>query len=134
MMLGECLNMNCTMEAKAIVNPTEDRDKIIKAISNVFDYDELIISEDIITVTGDISSLFPFKESLEKRQIRDAARKILQKGLNQQSPVIQFKINKQAAFAGRINLVDNELSPLGEIEIKIKTDNPEEFIGWLCDH
>jgi uncharacterized protein len=126
--------MNCIIEAKTAVNPTEDMDKVIKAFSNVFNYDDLIISEDTVTVTGNMSCLLPFKEFLEKRQIRDTARKMLQKGLDEDSNIIQFKINKQAAFAGRINLVDDDLSPLGEIDIIIKTDNPAEFIGWLCDH
>jgi uncharacterized protein len=122
------------MEAKAVVNPTEDMDKVIKAFSNVFDYDDLIISEDTVTVTGNISCLLPFKEFLVKRQIRDTARKMLQKGLDENSNTIQFKINKQAAFAGQINLVDDDLSPLGEIDILIKSDYPAELIGWLCDH
>ncbi len=122
------------MEAKTIVNPTEDLEKVIKALSNIFDYEELIISEDTITVTGNTSCLFPFKEFLEKRQIRETARKILQKGLDENSNVIRLKINKQAAYTGRINLVEADLSPLGEIEIFIRTDDPEEFIEWLCDH
>ena len=126
--------MNCEMEARATVNPTEDMDKVIEAISNVFDYDDLIITEDQVTVTGSSSALNRVKDFLETRQIRDTARKILLKGLNDDFHEIKLKISKQAAFAGRINLVEDDLSPLGEIELTIKTQTPEEFIGWLCDH
>ncbi|BDZ71192.1 RNA-binding domain-containing protein [Methanobacterium petrolearium] len=122
------------MEAHAKVHPTEDLDKVIEAFSNVFDYDDLIITEDQVTVTGSSSTLRPVKEFLEKRQIRDTARKILIKGLEPDLNEINFKISKQAAFAGIINLVEDDLSPLGEIELTIKTKNPEEFIDWLCHH
>lgn len=122
------------MEAHTTVHPTEDLDKVIEALFNVFDYDDLIITEDQVTVTGSSSTLCPVKEFLEKRQIRDTARKILIKGLKPDLNEINFKISKQAAFAGLINLVEEDLSPLGEIELTIKTKKPEEFIGWLCDH
>ncbi|BDZ68441.1 RNA-binding domain-containing protein [Methanobacterium ferruginis] len=126
--------MNCKMEAKTDVNPTEDLEKVIGALSNIFDYDDLVISEDQVTVTGDISCLYPFKEFLEKTQIRDTARRMLLKGLDSATKRINLKLSKQAAYAGKINLVDDDLSPLGEIELVIETEDPEEFIGWLCDH
>lgn len=126
--------MKCEMEAKATVNPTENLNKVIEALSNIFDYDDLLITDDQVTVCGSSSSLIRFKEFLEKRQIRDTARKILSNLLKHKSDTIKFKISKQAAFAGRINLVEDDLSPLGEIEVIIHTENPEEFICWLCDH
>lgn len=122
------------MEAKAIVNPTENLNKVIEALSNIFDYDDLLITDDQVTVTGSSSSLIRFKEFLEKRQIRDTARKILTNVLNHELDGIEFKISKQAAFAGRVNLVEDDLSPLGEIDVIIYTENPEELICWLCDH
>lgn len=126
--------MKCEMEAKAIVNPTENLNKVIEALSNIFDYDDLVITDNQVIVTGSSSSLLRFKEFLEKRQIRDTARKILSSVLNHKSDEIKFKISKQAAFAGRINLVEGDLSPLGEIEVIIYAENPEELICWLCDH
>lgn len=126
--------MKYEMEAKAMVNPTENLNKVIEALSNIFDYDDLLITDDQVTVTGSSSSLIRFKEFLEKRQIRDTARKILTNVLNHELDGIEFKISKQAAFAGRVNLVEDDLSPLGEIDVIIYTENPEELICWLCDH
>lgn len=126
--------MKCEIEAKTIVNPTENLNKVIEALSNIFDYDDLVITDNQVIVTGSSSSLLRFKEFLEKRQIRDTARKILSSVLKNKSDEIKFKISKQAAFAGRINLVEDDLSPLGEIEVIIYTENPEELICWLCDH
>ncbi len=126
--------MKCEMEAKAIVNPTENLNKVIEALSNIFDYDDLFITKNQVTVTGSSSSLVFFKEFLEKQQIRDTTRQILLKVLNQDSDKIKLKISKQAAFVGKINIVEEDLSSLGEIEVIIHTENPEEFIEWLCNY
>lgn len=126
--------MNCKIVAKATVNPTEDLDKVIEALSNVFDYDDIVIAEEMVTVTGNTSCLFPFKEFLEKGQIRDAAQKMILKGWDEESKTINLKLSKQVAFAGRINLVDDDLSSIGEIDVKISTENVEEFANWLCAH
>lgn len=126
--------MNCKVVARAPVNPTEDLDKVIRALSNIFDYEDILISEDNVTVTGNISCIFPLKEFLEKGQIRDTARKMILKGWKEESKTIKLKLSKQAAFADRVNLVDTDLSPLGEIEVEITTEDLEEFADWLCGH
>ncbi len=56
------------------------------------------------------------------------------KGWNEESKTINLKLSKQAAFAGSINMVDDDLSPLGEIEVKITTEDVDEFANWLCAH
>ncbi|AUB56514.1 MULTISPECIES: RNA-binding domain-containing protein [Methanobacterium] len=126
--------MKCKIIITAPINPTEDLDKIIEALSNIFDYDDIIISEESVTVTGNVSCLLPLKEFLEKRQIRDTARMMILKGWNEKSETINIKLSKQAAFAGFVNLVDDDLSPLGEIEVEIHTEDVEEFVDWLCAH
>ena len=107
--------MKYTMKAKTRINPTEDMDKVLKAISNTLDYDEILIAEDNITVTGGEDSLLRLRESLEKRRIRNAARKILMKGLKDK--IVTFKLSKQAAYAGIVNIIEDDLSSLGEIKI-----------------
>lgn len=123
--------MKCKMMAKARVNPTEDLEKVIKAISNMFDYDEVEIGEDYVLVTGEKESLERLKESLKNRQIRDTAETVLLRGV--QGNEISFALNKQAALVGVPNFVDGELSPLGEIRVKIETDDVEGFIKWITE-
>lgn len=123
--------MNCKIRARSRVNPTEDLQKVIKSLSNVFEHDELELGEGYVEISGEISCLQPLKEHLEKGRIRDTARKILLKGRSQGE--ITFKLSKQAAYAGKVNLVENELSSLGEIEVTIKSDNTDEVIDWLCE-
>lgn len=124
--------MNCKIEAKTIVNPTEELDKVIEALSNIFDFDELIIKENQVKVCGELSCLDNVKDSFEARKIRETARKILIKGL--QNNHVHFKLSKQAAFAGKVNLLTDELSALGEIEIDVGCENPEEFVDWICSY
>mgnify|MGYP000853070843 FL=1 len=123
--------MKCKMTAKARVNPTEDLEKVIKAISNMFDYDEVEIGEDYVLITGERESMERLKESLKNRQIRDTAETVLLRGV--QGSEISFSLNKQAALVGVPNFVDGELSPLGEIRVKIETDDVEGFIRWITE-
>lgn len=122
--------MKCEMKAKTTLNPTEDLDKVITALSNIFDYDQLEIDDDYISVTGERDSLLKLKEALEKRRIRNTARKIMIKGSHDK--VVFFKLNKQAAFSGVVNFAEDNISPLGEIKVKIETDNIERFIDWIA--
>jgi predicted RNA binding protein with dsRBD fold (UPF0201 family) len=118
------------MKAKVLINPTEDLDKVLKALSNILDYDELEIDDNYITVTGDEESLIRLRESLEKRRIRNTARKIMLKGLHDN--VILFKLSKQAAYAGLVNIISEDLSALGEINVRIETDNVDVFLDWIA--
>lgn len=121
--------MKCKMMAKTRVNPTEDMDKVIQAVSNVLKYDELEIGKGYIEVNGGIDSLIEFRESLKKRKIRDTAKKIFHKGIEGNS--IKFTLNKQAAFVSTPNFVEGKMSSLGDIEVKIETDDTETFIEWM---
>jgi predicted RNA binding protein with dsRBD fold (UPF0201 family) len=118
------------MKAKVLINPTEDLDKVLKALSNILDYDELEIDDNYITVTGDEESLIRLRESFEKRKIRNTARKIMLKGL--QDNIILFKLSKQAAYTGLVNILSEDLSALGEINIRIETDNVDAFLDWIA--
>jgi uncharacterized protein len=124
--------MKCKVEAKTHVSPTEDPDKVIKALSNIFDYEELDIGKDYVIISGECSILNYMKELMEKTKIRDTARKIFLKGAKNNK--IRFKLSKQAAYTGRINLVEENLSPLGEINVQIKTKDTKQTIEWLCEH
>ncbi|MCE5214746.1 MAG: hypothetical protein LLF83_08525 [Methanobacterium sp.] len=122
--------MNCQITVKTPLNPTEDVDKVIKSLINVFDCDQMEITDDYVSVSGDENCLLKFKDELEIRKIRNTANHILNRGAHDQ--VIFFKLNKQAAYAGVINFTEENLSPLGEIDVKIETEDVERFINWLA--
>ena len=121
--------MKCKMMARAKVNPTEDMDKVIKAISNIFKFDELEIGDGYVIVTGESESLLDLRESLKIRKIRTTAQRIFLNGT--EGDKIIFSLNKQAALVSTPNFVDREMSVLGEIDVNIQTDNIERFIEWM---
>ncbi|MFY9637905.1 MAG: RNA-binding domain-containing protein [Methanobacterium sp.] len=121
--------MKYKMTARARVNPTEDLDKVITAISNIFKFDELEIGDGYVIVTGDVESLLDLRESLKNRKIRDTAQRIFLKGVSGNR--ITFSLSKQAALVSIPNLVDREMSSLGEIDVTIETDDVEGFIEWM---
>jgi predicted RNA binding protein with dsRBD fold (UPF0201 family) len=122
--------MDCKIYVKTELNPTEDIDKVIKAINNLFDYDEIEIGEDYVLASGGKESIVNLRKDLRERKIRGAARKMMLKGIHANK--IHFKLSKQAAFAGVPNFVEDNLSPLGEIEVEIETDDTENFIDWIA--
>lgn len=121
--------MKCKMMARARVNPTEDLDKVIEAMSNIFKFDELEIGEGYVIVTGESESLLDLRESLKIRKIRDTAQRMFLKGA--EGNKIIFSLSKQAALVSIPNFVDREMSSLGEIDVTIETDDVEGFIEWI---
>ena len=125
--------MKCKVKAETCVNPTEDINKVIKALYNVFgEYEEIKVVGDSVVILGKCFILNYLKEFMEKKKIRDTAREIFLQGV--ENNMIKFKLSKQAAFTGNINLVEKNLSPLGEIDVEIKTKDPTRLIEWLCMH
>jgi predicted RNA binding protein with dsRBD fold (UPF0201 family) len=121
--------MKCKITARARVNPTEDQDKVINAISNIFKFDELEIGEGYVSVTGENESLLDLRESLKLRKIRDTAERIFINGIEENK--IKFSLSKQAALVSIPNFVDKGMSILGEIDVTIETDDVEGFIKWM---
>ena len=124
------------IEIKAELRPTEDVDKVLKAIKNIFGIDKYEVKEEglysvIKASSSDIRSLLKFHEILRQSRILDTARKILSSG--RRGEEIIFKLHKQSAYAGKISFVTFESeSPMGPIEVRIVTDNPEKIIDWLA--
>jgi len=123
--------MKCKITARARVNPTEDQDKVINAISNIFKFDELEIGEGYVSVTGENESLLDLRESLKLRKIRDTAERIFINGIEENK--IKFSLSKQAALVSIPNFVDKGMSILGEIDVTIETDDVEGFINCMTD-
>lgn len=78
-----------------------------------------------------MNKLSLIRDKLRQQRIRDSARKILLKNMDENS--VSFFLNKQAASAGRIHFVkDPEQEDfLGPITITIISDNIQEIIDWL---
>jgi len=118
------------------INPTEDPEKVRKAVENIFGSLEFEAKPYgrgslLVAKTKGIDGLTKLYNLLRRERIRDAARGVLFDGLGEKS--IVFYLNKQVAYAGHISFSKPMAeSPLGPIKVQIRCDNPRELIEWLA--
>ena len=117
------------------IRPTEDPDRVRKALTNIF-VGEVEIKGEIddygsAKLVGDgPSSLERFRMILLRDRIRAAGRSQLFKGLDG-NRIVTF-LNKQVAYANHISFSAPEgESPLGPIRLSIESDDPVQLIEWL---
>jgi predicted RNA binding protein with dsRBD fold (UPF0201 family) len=107
--------------------PTEDDVKLKTAFTNIFPDMELEYNTNKNLIIGISKSILNFSELLKRQRIRDTARTILLRGIRNYKTY--FKLNKQAAFVGKINFVgEREPQVLGEISVFIESENIKELI------
>lgn len=120
----------------AYVKPTEDTDKVRKAIENIYSGELIAIEEDkdmfrIEGFSNDIKSLSKLRDLISTKQIIPATRNYLLR--KTRGNTITLILHKQAAFMKNISLIDSDKeSPLGAIWIEIEADNVEEVVNWLA--
>lgn len=121
------------------VNPTEDGFKVKRALENIIGL-QTFTSEnhgeatELSFTDSKQESLNLVRQTVHELRIIDAARKRLLSNWNGTSTQIHF--DKQAAFVGKLRIIDdsNELPPLGTIEIGLIFEDEsqfEEFLHWF---
>jgi len=121
---------------EAEINPTEDLEKVKRAVENIFGSLEFEVKPRrrgsvLIAKAKGINGLTKLYNLLRRERIRDAARGVLFDGLSEKS--ITFYLNKQVAYVGHISFSKPVAeSPLGPIKVQIRCDNPRELIEWLA--
>jgi predicted RNA binding protein with dsRBD fold (UPF0201 family) len=130
---GDHYNNNKDLEiiVQAYVNPSEETEKVISAIKNVFPESDPILKDNkLYTSTEKLDILKKVKDQTRSRSALSVLKKILFN--NQNMDLTWFLLNKQAAFSKVVALVEDEdESPLGPIKITIKNQNVEEIINWF---
>ena len=124
------------LRVESEVRPTEDKNKVLRAVTNFFDVESYRIIESapyslMLCESRKVESLLKLYTSLRVERILDSARKIFEKG--KYGNKLIFKLHKQSAYAGHISFVtiDSE-SPLGPIKVIITSDKIDELIDWLA--
>jgi predicted RNA binding protein with dsRBD fold (UPF0201 family) len=124
---------------RCIVHPTEDIQKIEKAIENILG--PIAISStkfeeftEIYSPEINRASFTILRQLVYDKRIIAAVRVRLLKNLDEFTTFMFF--DKQAAYTGKIRLIDNinEDPPLGYIEIKFEFASEsqfEEFLDWF---
>ena len=126
------------VEVSAIVNPTENTERVALAISNMFkgletDLDESM-SKPRVFGHGDLESLFTMHGLLRQERQLDTARTQLNKGHSIDGLSTDFMLNKQVATVNRLNFPAIE-EPLGSIHVTISASSEEELErlkDWLA--
>lgn len=116
------------------VHPTESMRKIKEAVRNIFPATEFEVFEGdmgVIHLKGNTEDLNRFTELLARERIRDTARSFLHAHTSGQR--ISFSLNKQAAFAGTINFIEDENPPLGSIDVVVEHEEPKRLIDIITN-
>ncbi len=135
------------VKVSAAVYPTEDLEKVIKAVSSLFT--DIELEKEAIEATesetgsspsfflsgeGGIDILQTLHRLIRKEEIIDSVRnKAFNKGLSSDGLSVCFSLNKQAAFVG-VPSVPAQEEPLGSIEVLIRADSQKEIerlFEWL---
>lgn len=125
--------MNVTIRVSAPVNPTETEEKVRTAITNIFPIDLSLrdFGTPQLQGEGGIENLRRLHMLLREFRILDTARKIFTNSIK--GNAIRVCLNKQAAFAGKVNFPAAE-EKLGSINVEISLDDMEDLlkiIDWL---
>ncbi|WP_456327285.1 AAA family ATPase [Archaeoglobus sp.] len=108
--LLEQLAKKVEIDIETKVNPTEDVDKVVQAVKNIFPDAEITIEGD--TLKAKAWDLRKFRDLLRRQRILDTARTELLKGkVDNETTVF---LNKQTAYIGKVNFTDEDaiLSPI----------------------
>ena len=121
---------------EAVIHPTEDLEKVLFALSNIVpevrpDVHTLDSATILRANSESVRDLSRLHSLLRRERILDAARRSLFAGLSDLG--LDFRLNKQAAFAGRISFCgSDDESPLGAIQFSIQCSAPAELVEWLA--
>jgi predicted RNA binding protein with dsRBD fold (UPF0201 family) len=124
---------------RCIVHPTEEIQRVEKAIENIFGQITLSTTKfdeftEIYSSNLSRNSFAILRQMVHDKRILDAARVRLLKNLDEFTTFMYF--DKQAAYTGKLRLLDNnhEDPPLGSIEINFEFESEskfEEFLDWF---
>lgn len=125
-----------TILVEAKINPTEDPEKVRRAVENVIGNAEFEIRPErrgslLVATAEGVGGLTKLNNLLRRERIRDAARSVLFQGLDGSS--VTFYLNKQVAYVEHISFSQPKAeSPLGSIKVQIRCDSPRQLIEWLA--
>ncbi len=102
-------------------------ERVAEAIERIFPGLVMDIKENRIEAHGGPEAIENFRKLLREQKILDAARSVMFDG--KVGDKIQFSINKQAAFMGKLSFPPEE-EPLGSLHVQIS--GSEAIIDWLA--
>lgn len=120
------------LKVEAIVNPSEDTQKVIDAIANLFTRcsPEVSFRSRVVGRAIGSDSLAILYEQVRSRSAMGVLRRMLLD--NRVGDSTSFLLNKQAATSGIAAVIEEEQeSPLGPIRVTISCEELDALIDWL---
>lgn len=124
------------VKVEALVKPTEDLEKVKRAVANVFSGDLNIVDLGngyfmVEGVSNNLNSVSRLKQMIASWSIGPAARSYMFKRIH--GDTITILMHKQALLLGKPSFIDSDKeSPLGAVKIIIETENPEKIVNELA--
>ncbi|RLF12210.1 MAG: hypothetical protein DRJ98_01225 [Thermoprotei archaeon] len=124
------------VQVRVHVYPTEDEDKVKRAVENLFSLTSWTAEglEGTILLTGrsdTLLSLAKLRERLRKQRTLDAARYMIKRFSTGDKLV--FYLHKQAAYSGHaVFCLPEAESPLGPIEVEVEGSDLKRILDWLA--
>jgi len=120
------------LKVEAVVNPSEDAQKVIDAIANLFTRcspEVSFRSRAVGRAVGGDSLAILYKQVRSRSAMGVLRRMLLD---NRAGDSTWFLLNKQAAAAGIAAVIEEEQeSPLGPIRVTINCEELDTLIDWL---
>ncbi len=125
----EQLTKRVEVEIETDVHPTEDVDKVVQAVKNLFPDAEVSVSEGKLRARA--WDLRKFRDLLRRQRILDTARTELLKGMSGNE--ITILLNKQTAFVSKVNFADEDaiLSPI-RVTFRVYGVPMGKFVDYLA--
>ncbi len=124
-------NINCKIKIVCPVTLSEDSDKVIQAVSNIFPHSTINNENFSITAqSNELRSLEKIYKSIIFTQSQKSYMRNLENNLD--GNTTWFLLNKQAAFVDQVVICDEaEESPLGPIKVILNSSNIDRIINWI---
>lgn len=130
MNLNQEIIKNTSVKIKTKINLTEDINKVKNSIKNIIPEKITINTTDKeILIESDVTLLDNIHKLVKTNKLEEVTVNILNK--NKTEGRLLFYVNKQAAFHNKFHIIDENLSPLDDIEVLIETSNPDSIIKWI---
>lgn len=130
MNLNQEIIKNTSVKIKTKINLTEDINKVKNSIKNIIPEKITINTTDKeILIESDVTLLDNIHKLVKTNKLEEVTVNILNK--NKTESRLLFYVNKQAAFHNKFHIIDENMSPLDDIEVLIETSNPDSIIKWI---
>lgn len=122
----------CKIEVYAVVNPSEDPDKVRLAVSHVIlESDYQYKDASIKATSNELNSLAKIQETIKKHRTNRIYRR--QMRFNTKGDTTWFYLNKQAAYVDVIAVCEEaEESAMGPIKVILHSKDLDKVVDWLA--